>query len=1115
MAASTDVPVHGDAETVRPTAASVLRVRALGPLQAERDGTAVDLGGPRQRSVLARLVAARGEVVSTDRLLDDLWHGEPPPSALAGLQVHVSHLRRALEPARPPRAPASVLVSAAPGYALRLSAPAVDAWHFEHLLRRAADEAARPERIRALVTEALDCWSGQAYAEFAAAAWAAPEAARLHELRLSAIERRAAADVACGDPARAVPDLERHAHDHPLREEAARLLALALYASGRQADALSHLRQVRRRLSDELGVDPGPGLRALEADVLAHAVEIPAPRSTAVVASVDGRNAASVAHPVPAASSSPALGRETELTVLVSSADAALNGARVGWVSGEAGAGKTTLAEALAAALVSRRWQVVWGRCPEVDGSPPGWAWREASSGLGATREAAAGWPHEDDRDAPAAESAFWLAREVVGRVRDAVTRAPLLLVLEDLHRADGVTLQLLRQVTADLAGSPVLLLGTLRASEASDDLQAAAAALASATVVRLDLPGLGRDGVAALARQAGLADVDEPTVDLLTARTGGNPLFVRELARLLAAEGRRSGERAVPAAVREVLRRRVARLPAPAQTVLRRAAVLGRDVDVDALVTLCGGDEEDVVQALELAVLTGLLVEPSPGTVRFVHALVRDTLYDDMPLLRRVRLHAAALEVLRERSPDDLAALAHHAAAGATTSTAAAAMGCVVAAALRAEQVGAHGEAARLWGEAVRLHELAGRHHDAALLDVLCALVRTRARTGDVSGARSAREHGLAVVRGIGGRRELQRVLVSWDAPVIYSIREDRRVDATLVASLRDALADDGLTAASRARVLVSLVFELEGGGEDHAAAAVEASGDALRLARSAGDARVLCLALGARLFLALGPDLAPEHEALAQELLVVATTAGEDDHATLAHFHLFLVAAARADLVRARRHADLALERAATGQLALLLGVVTLFSAVLALLAGRHDQAQAVYDAVATRMDDAGAPNAADLRLFGRLAVGSASGDLAGLVEDLTELDHRNPGTLEDALVLGLLDADRSDDARARWSRRAPVQRDYHWLAKTALRARAAARLGDRDAAQRCYDDLLPYAGRLAGLDSGSVVFGSVDAALAVLAQALEDPTAAARHTAAARVLEDAAAVEAARLS
>src|SRR6185503_1638914 len=161
-------------------------VRVLGPFGCHVGGEPVDLGGPRQRAVLARLLTARGEVVSVDRLIEDLWRGEPPPRAIASLQAYVSNLRRLLEPDREPRTPARLLVSAPPGYAIRLPGDAVDAWRFEALLG----------------------------------------------------EARTAPD--------AVPQAELLAHQEPLREERWRLLALALWASGRQADALAALRRARR-----------------------------------------------------------------------------------------------------------------------------------------------------------------------------------------------------------------------------------------------------------------------------------------------------------------------------------------------------------------------------------------------------------------------------------------------------------------------------------------------------------------------------------------------------------------------------------------------------------------------------------------------------------------------------------------------------------------------------------------------------------------------------------------------------------------------------------------------------------------------------------------------------
>ncbi|MFI7034727.1 BTAD domain-containing putative transcriptional regulator [Microbispora rosea] len=241
----------------------------LGPVTAwDGTGCAIALKGPRHRAVLARLIVARGRVVPVTRLIDDLWD-EPPAGAAGAVRTFVAALRRALEPDRPPRTPARLLVTEGPGYALRTGADAVDAWRFEHAVAATADLP--PEDGLARLEEALGWWRGPAYAEFADQDWARAERSRLAELRLHAVERHAQTRLTLGRAAEAVPDLDAHASGHPWREEAWRLLALALYRSGRQGDALAVLRRARALLVDELGVDPGPGLRRLETDILRQA----------------------------------------------------------------------------------------------------------------------------------------------------------------------------------------------------------------------------------------------------------------------------------------------------------------------------------------------------------------------------------------------------------------------------------------------------------------------------------------------------------------------------------------------------------------------------------------------------------------------------------------------------------------------------------------------------------------------------------------------------------------------------------------------------------------------------------------------------------------------------
>ncbi|MEU4820457.1 BTAD domain-containing putative transcriptional regulator [Actinomadura sp. NPDC023710] len=249
----------------------------LGPVTAwDGSGNAIALKGPRHRAVLARLIVARGRVVPVSRIVDDLWL-EPPSDAVGAVRTFVAALRRVLEPDRPPRTPPRLLVTEGPGYALRAGPEAVDAWRFERVV---ASERPAAELAGAL-DEALSWWRGPAYAEFADEPWARAEHSRLAELRLRAVERTAGARLSLGLAAEAIPDLDAHVADHPWREDAWRLLALALYRTGRQGDALAVLQRARGLLVEELGLDPGPALRRLEEDILRQADHLEPSRDAA------------------------------------------------------------------------------------------------------------------------------------------------------------------------------------------------------------------------------------------------------------------------------------------------------------------------------------------------------------------------------------------------------------------------------------------------------------------------------------------------------------------------------------------------------------------------------------------------------------------------------------------------------------------------------------------------------------------------------------------------------------------------------------------------------------------------------------------------------------------
>src|SRR5919109_1014450 len=240
----------------------LVEYRLLGPLEVIANDATVPLAARKQRQLLALLLVNANQVVSTDRLIDELWGEHAPESAPNALQVYVSKLRKALPP--------GALVTRPPGYVLQLDPEALDVRRFERLVRdaRAALRTNDPRRARSLLEEALRLWRGPALAEFAFDRFAAPEITRLEELRLVALEERIEADLALGAHDEVVGELEALVAAHPLRERLRGQLMLALYRSGRQVEALRVYREGRRALVDELGIEPGRALQRLEAAIL-------------------------------------------------------------------------------------------------------------------------------------------------------------------------------------------------------------------------------------------------------------------------------------------------------------------------------------------------------------------------------------------------------------------------------------------------------------------------------------------------------------------------------------------------------------------------------------------------------------------------------------------------------------------------------------------------------------------------------------------------------------------------------------------------------------------------------------------------------------------------------
>ena len=236
-------------------------VRLLGPIEAVRDGEPVSLGGPKPRTLLTVLALDRGRVVSVDRLVEALWPGDAPETAPHAIQVYVSQLRKALGP---------VIATRAPGYVLELEPDDVDVHRFAHLAEegRVALQGDDTAAAETALREALALWRGPALADFAYEPFAQTEIARLEELRTVVVEERIEADLALGRHAELVSELEALVQAQPHRERPRAQLMLALYRSGRQADALAAYRAAREALVDELGIEPGPELKELEAAIL-------------------------------------------------------------------------------------------------------------------------------------------------------------------------------------------------------------------------------------------------------------------------------------------------------------------------------------------------------------------------------------------------------------------------------------------------------------------------------------------------------------------------------------------------------------------------------------------------------------------------------------------------------------------------------------------------------------------------------------------------------------------------------------------------------------------------------------------------------------------------------
>ncbi|MFI6780249.1 BTAD domain-containing putative transcriptional regulator [Micromonospora sp. NPDC050276] len=1101
------------------TAPVAVTFGVLGPVTAATERGPVPLRGHRQRLVLGRLLIAHGRVVPVDRLVDDLWE-VAPDGAVGAIRTFVADLRRALEPDRPPRQPPRILVTEPPGYVLRTAPDAVDAGQFEAAVGEAAPllAAGRPAPALTALEAALALWRGPAYADCANEPWAVAEINRLNELRMLAVQRRAEALLALGRPDEAAADLPALLASYPLREDAWRLLAVARYRAGRQGDALAALREARTVLVTELGVEPGPELRRLEADILAQAPHLTPPLERAANPGLGG-----LGRPVESGVSGqrPFVGRDAELDRLRRAAEAASRRHRptLALLSGDPGAGKTALAEALTQRLAAEGWTTAWGRSPEYEGAPPAWPWTQITDALAGPADAA----EPATGSAGPAETQFRRHRAVASLISAVADRGPVLLVLDDLHRADGDTLDLLTALLTgpQPASGPVLILGTYRATDISPELTATLARVAGLEPVREYLTGLPAPATGELARAIVGAELTPATARVIHQRSGGNPFFVRELAQLYAAAGEEALA-AVPPGVRDVIRHRLAQLPASTRTVLRQAAVLGRDLDPDVLGTLAG-DPTALLDAVDRALAAGFLSErESDGRLRFTHILVRDTLYADLSAPRRAAWHAAVAEVLRQREPVEPAALAYHLLRAGGPVAAARASTYARMAAERAERGGNPHEAARLWGQAIDAYDRAGGDEPRERLTALLGLGRALAVTGRLPEARRRRAEAISEAESVGDPLLIQEVLAGFDVPAVWTRNDDDQLSAHIVRAAEHALTALGPAgAAQRSRLLSTLALELRGTTTDRGRRAAD---EAEAIARSVGDPGLLAFALNARFMHAFHRvGMADARARIGADLVDLAVRHHLVTFEVLGHLVRLQADCALADRPGADAHARAA-DRLAERYELPLVGVFTRWYAALRLaLDGESTAAAQAYRAAAEGVSADGMPGLTrgllPLALLGLRLADTIGDDRAGAADRL----FRRPGTADRSVVgpsgewadldwgphepwvrpLALLAADDRDAAATALRAVPDGPHDLLREVRLCLLGRAACALDDRATMDRVYGELLPAADELAA-GSGVLTVGPVAGHLADLATALrrDEEAAGHRRTAAALI-------------
>jgi DNA-binding SARP family transcriptional activator len=747
---------------------NVLRVCVLGPVRAWIGEREIDLGPARQRAVFAVLAAHAGRLVGRDELIAAVWGDSPPVTAVGNVYTYVSGLRRSLD--------AGMLSTASGGYLLRLDPAELDSGRFQRLRAMAAERLAAGEdrAAAARLDEALRLWRGDAYATLAAP-FLELDRQRLAELRLAAAEQRARILLDSGGDDGLIAELTGLVQDNPLHEPLHELLMRALHRAGRHAEALEVFRAARRTLVAELGIEPGPALRESQRQVLAgSASPAPEPFRTVVPTPIAKALRDGLAGRAP-------FGREAEIDHLrgLVRAVAAGTGGAV-WISGEPGIGKTELLTHAFADAARSGCRVAWGAADQLGSRVP---LQVLSRALGL----------ETASRVPVAEPAV-AEDQIVATVRAACASAPLILIVDDMQWADNATIRVWERLLGLVARLPLLLVAAARPAER--------ATLRRLVEARQRRPmRLGPLGPAELDRLVAALAGAPPGTNLraLAARSGGNPLYARELLAALVqrdaievADGRADIGPDVTVDPPQNLLAAVAAtldlLASETREVLRLAALLGSEFSVSEVVAVTGRSALDLVGALEEALAASVLVD-SGTDLAFRHPFLREALVASVPPALRAGLHRHAAEVL---------------AAGGSPVTRVAeqlnASAPVVDTWVLTWLIGHHAEVVRrapqIAGDLIRRTLRTGLPSAAQRGLLLVALVRLEFRRDGRPTTEA--EEAMALAADPGDRAEMRQLLAT--------MRYRRGAEADAVAMLREAVDDPRVPAVWRTRHRVLL---------------------------------------------------------------------------------------------------------------------------------------------------------------------------------------------------------------------------------------------------------------------------------------------------------------------